>query len=196
MPLSEIASMLLDWKAGLANQRDASGSTPMHYAASNDNITAVKNILGKAPSVIYIQDVEGSSPLHVAARMSNYSAISCMIEYCPDSFELRDNRGCNFLHIVAQHDGREINHNRHDLKKLTSLFDFVSQSPELKILVDERDTEGNTPLHFASINGFSEVILQLLKKTKANTTLMNNKGKTALDHAASLGNFFLMVQSS
>ncbi|XP_078182383.1 protein ACCELERATED CELL DEATH 6-like [Carex rostrata] len=176
----EIASMLLDWKDELANERDTSGSTPMHYAASNGNVTVVKNILDKVPLCVYIQDQEGSSPLHVAAQMAHYSALLCMIDHCPDSFELHDNQGRNFLHIVAQN-GYGFNIN------------LVSRSPDLKKIVNERDNEGNTPLHCASTNGFSKTISHLLRASKADSTLMNNAGKTALDHAVSISSFFLMA---
>ncbi|XP_078149942.1 protein ACCELERATED CELL DEATH 6-like isoform X2 [Carex rostrata] len=189
----EITSMLLDWKAELANKKDASGSTPVHYAASSGDVTTVNTILDRVPLAVYIQDQEGSSPLHVAARMCNCSAISCMIDICPDSFELCNNHGQNFLHIVAQHGGKEINLNGHDLKNIISIINLVSRKPDLKKLVNERDNEGNTPLHYASMNGFTEVILHLLKVSEADTTLMNNEGKTALDHAVSLDSFFLMA---
>ncbi|KAJ1700331.1 hypothetical protein LUZ63_000110 [Rhynchospora breviuscula] len=188
----EIASMLLDWKAELAYGKDASGSTPLHYAASNGDITVVKNILNKAPLTVYVRDQEGSSPLHAAARMHHYSVISSIIDHCPDSFELCDNQGRNFLHIVAQHVGTE-NHNCDGLKNLNLIIKLVSQRPDLKMLVNERDKEGNTPLHFASMKGFPEVLLHLLKASKADTTQMNNDGKTALDNAISLSSFSLMA---
>ena len=137
MPLSELRSMLLDWKAELANKRDASGSTPLHYAASSGDVTIVKSILDRAPLAVYIKDQEGSSPLHVAAQMRNCSAISCIIDHCPDSFELRDNNGWNFLHIMAQHGGRDINLNRHDLKNIISIINLTSRKPYLKKLVNE-----------------------------------------------------------
>ncbi|KAJ4745702.1 Ankyrin repeat family protein-like [Rhynchospora pubera] len=141
----EITSMLLDWKSELAYGKDASGSTPLHYAASNGDITVVRNILNKAPLTVYIRDQEGSSPLHAAARMHHYSVISSIIDHCPDSFELRNNQGQNFLHIVAQH---------------------------------------------------VEVLLHLLKASKADTTQMNNDGKTALDNAISLSSFSLMASTT
>ncbi|KAJ4801934.1 Ankyrin repeat family protein-like [Rhynchospora pubera] len=188
----EITSMLLDWKSELAYGKDASGSTPLHYAASNGDITVVRNILNKAPLTVYIRDQEGSSPLHAASRMHHYSVISSIIDHCPDSFELRDNQGRNFLHIVAQHVGTET-HNRQGLKNLNLIIKLVSQRPDLKSLVNERDNEGNTPLHFASMKGFSEVLSHLLKACKADTTQMNNDGKTALDNAISLSSFSLMA---
>ncbi|KAJ4813747.1 Ankyrin repeat family protein-like [Rhynchospora pubera] len=191
----EITSMLLDWKSKLAYGKDASGSTPLHYAASNGDITVVRNILNKAPLTVYIRDQEGSSPLHAAARMHHYSVISSIIDHCPDSFELRNNQGQNFLHIVAQHVGTET-HNRHGLKNLNLIIKLVSQRPDLKRLVNERDNEGNTPLHFASMKGFSEVLLHLLKASKADTTQMNNDGKTALDNAISLSSFSLMASTT
>jgi ankyrin repeat protein len=186
---SEITTMLLEWKPDLANEKDASGSSPMHYVASSGDETVVKNILDKAPLSVYIQDQEGLSPLHVAAKMGHQSVLCCMIEHCPDSFELRDNHGRNFLHFI------EINLSNPVQKKLYSIIKLVSRSPDLKKLVNERDNEGNTPLHCASLYGLSDTILNFLRASKADSTLMNNAGKTALDHAVSLSSFFLMVES-
>jgi ankyrin repeat protein len=167
----------------------------MHYATSSQDVTAVKSILEKTPLAAYIKDEQGSSPLHVAARMCNYDVIDSIIKCCPDSFELRDNRGCNFLHILAEHGGGKIDLNPNVKQNLISILKFVSRSPELKTLVNERDSVGNTPLHLAARSGCSEVILQLIK-SEADTKLMNNEGKTALDHALSLSSFFLMVRSN
>jgi ankyrin repeat protein len=186
---SEITTMLLEWKPDLANEKDASGSSPMHYVASSGDETVVKNILDKAPLSVYIQDQEGLSPLHVAAKMGHQSVLCCMIEHCPDSFELRDNHGRNFLHFI------EINLSNPVQKKLYSIIKLVSRSPDLKKLVNERDNEGNTPLHCASLYGLSDTILNFLRASKADSTLMNYAGKTALDHAVSLSSFFLMVES-
>ena len=63
----------------------------------------------------------------------------------------------------SRHGGKEINVNGHDLKNIISIINLVSRKPDLKKLVNERDNEGNTPLHFASLNGFSEVILHFCK---------------------------------
>ncbi|KAJ1693245.1 hypothetical protein LUZ63_009943 [Rhynchospora breviuscula] len=214
--------MLLLWRAELAYEKDASGSTPLHYAASDDDVAVVQKILDRAPLAVYIRDEEGSSPLHVAARMCHYSTINSMIDRYPDSFELRDNQGRNFLHIVAQH-GWRINSlalisplmaqycrrisslaqrisplmaqrgNRHGWRKLAKRINLDCQG--LKILVNERDNEGNTPLHWASMNGTSDMIMELFEVNKADTTVINNEGKTALDHSISLDSAFLMVIS-
>jgi ankyrin repeat protein len=94
---------------------------------------------------------------------------------------------------VAKHDAREINLNHHDTKQVISIINFVSQGPDLKKIVNEMDNGGNIPLHFASMNGFSEIILHLLKDSAADTTLINEEGKMVLDNAFSLNNFFHMV---
>ncbi|KAJ1693246.1 hypothetical protein LUZ63_009944 [Rhynchospora breviuscula] len=207
----ELTSMLLQWRAELAYERDASGSTPLHYAASDGDVAVVQTILDKAPLAVYIQDEEGSSPLHVAARMLHYSTIDLMINWCPDSFELRDNKGRNFLHIVAQlRGGRIISYvqdaqhamvswpsnlcYRLGLKKLNKTGKRINLDHHgLEKIVNERDNEGSTPLHCASMNGSSAMIWELLQVNKADTTVINNEGKTALDYSILLDNVFAMA---
>ncbi|KAJ4783923.1 ankyrin repeat family protein [Rhynchospora pubera] len=199
----EITSMLLRWRAELAYERDDSGSTPLHYAASDGDVAVVQTILDRAPLAVYIRDEEGSSPLHVAAQMCHYSTIDSIIDRCPHSFELRDNQGRNFLHILVQ-PVREINFSRYSLiEKL--LLSLGLKPPAiigkqinldrygLKKIVNERDNKGNTPLHWASMFGTSTKIMELIEIQKADTTVINNEGKTALDHAISQDSFSLMV---
>ncbi|KAJ3690587.1 hypothetical protein LUZ61_019751 [Rhynchospora tenuis] len=205
----ELTSKLLDWRPELAYERDDdSGSTPLHYAASDGDVVIVKEILGKAPSAVYILDKEGWSPLHVAARMCHYSTIELMIETCSDSVELRDNQGRNFLHIVALHGGRISSFLRNVLyhlgpknlakpgKKIFSEACWLAANGKkinyLKKIVNERDNEGNTPLHCASMNGSSDIIRELIK-VGADKTLINNEGKTALDYSISQKSVFSMV---
>ncbi|KAJ4813412.1 Ankyrin repeat family protein-like [Rhynchospora pubera] len=146
---SEITTMLLNWRPELAYERDSSGSTPLHFAASDGDVDMVQKILDIAPLAVYIQDEEGLSPLHVAARMCHYSTIDLIINWCPDSSKL----------------------------------------------LDERDNEGNTPLHCASMIGSVGMISELIQ-VKADTKVINNEGKTALDHSISQDSVFLMARST
>ncbi|KAJ4801632.1 Ankyrin repeat family protein-like [Rhynchospora pubera] len=208
---SEITTMLLNWRPQLAYERDSSGSTPLHYAASDGDVDVVQKILDIAPLAVYIQDEEGSSPLHVAARMCHYSTIDLIINWCPDSSKLRDNQGRNFIHIVAQHGHIVAQHGRikpphysffqkiaiiYGLKKTATFVEKLNlEGHGLKNLVNERDNEGNTPLHCASMIGSLRMISELIRE-KADTTVINNEGKTALDHSISQDSVFLMARST
>ncbi|KAJ1700676.1 hypothetical protein LUZ63_000455 [Rhynchospora breviuscula] len=201
---SEITTMLLNWRAELAYERDSSGSTPLHYAASDGDVDVVRKILDRAPLAVYIQDEEGSSPLHVAARMCHYSTIDLMINWCPDSSKLRDNQGRNFIHIVAQHGRIKLSNYgfsqripiMYGLKKIATFGKKINlEGHILKNLVNERDNEGNTPLHCASMIGSVGMILELIR-VKADTTVINNEGKTALDYSISQDSVFLMARST
>ncbi|KAJ4803743.1 Ankyrin repeat family protein-like [Rhynchospora pubera] len=138
--------------------------------------------------------------------MCHYSTIDSIIDRCPHSFELRDNQGRNFLHILVQ-PVREINFSRYSLiEKL--LLSLGLKPPAiigkqinldrygLKKIVNERDNKGNTPLHWASMFGTSTKIMELIEIQKADTTVINNEGKTALDHAISQDSFSLMARST
>ncbi|KAJ3690588.1 hypothetical protein LUZ61_019752 [Rhynchospora tenuis] len=199
----DITSMLLHWRPELAYERDDdSGSIPLHYAASDGDVDVVQEILDRASSAVYIQDKEGWSPLHVAARMCHYSVIELMINRCSDSVELRDNEGRNFLHIVALHGGRISSSLKnvlyhHGSKKLAKPGNKINLDHRhcLEKIVHERDNNGNTPLHCASMNGSSDMIKELIK-LGADETLINNDGKTALDYSISQGSVFLMAHST
>ena len=53
--------------------------------------------------------------------------------------------------------------------------------------VDERDNDGNTPLHLAARYGHTKCVLILLEDGKADMSIVNYDGKTALDLAKQYG---------
>ena len=53
--------------------------------------------------------------------------------------------------------------------------------------VNKRDAEGNTPLHYACLKGYRDIV-SLLLENKADATAVNNQSETPLHAAARTGN--------
>ncbi|CAL4982043.1 unnamed protein product [Urochloa decumbens] len=179
---SEMIHLLLEWSPTLADQVDSSGSSPLHFAASDGNRKIVKAILCAAPpGAVYRKDsCGGLSALHVAARMGHHGVVKDLLRIFPDAGELRDDDGSTFVHAAAR-------------EKRSKVVSLAVENPMLHGLLDAQDRDGNTPLHLAVAAGAPGVVEALLRKGKVQADVLNNDGHTAFDLAAGSTHFFTMV---
>ncbi|CAD6255836.1 unnamed protein product [Miscanthus lutarioriparius] len=179
---TEMVELLLKWSPELVDQVDSSGSTPLHFASSNGDLTIVRAILSTAPPTrtMYKKDSGGQSALHVAARMGHAGIVVEMVRRCPDAIELRDDDGRTFVHTAAR-------------EKRSNVVALATTTAFQRGHLDTQDRDGNTPLHLAVAAGAHSVVKDLLRKGKVRTNVLNNDGHTAFDLAAGSTNFFTMV---
>ncbi|KAI4989432.1 hypothetical protein ZWY2020_036749 [Hordeum vulgare] len=182
---SEMVRLLLDWKPcgpSLASQADGTGSTPLHFASSDGDLSIVSAILSAVPpSAVHVRDSDGGlSALHVAAGMGHVRVAEALMKACPDAAELRDDRGGTFVHAAAR--GGHFEVVRLAIKKQTLLG-----------ILNTQDGDGNTPLHLAVAARAPAVAEALMSKGKARADAMNKDGQTPLDLAAKSTSFFSMV---
>uniref|UniRef100_A0A0E0MD72 PGG domain-containing protein n=1 Tax=Oryza punctata TaxID=4537 RepID=A0A0E0MD72_ORYPU len=178
---SEMVHLLLQWKPELAIQVDCNGSTPLHFAASNNNRSVVSAILRVAPpSTAYMKDMEGLSALHVAARLGHDDVVKELIRFYPDTAELRDGHGETFLHAAAR-------------ERRSSVVSLAIKNPMLGGLLNAQDAGGNTPLHLAVVADAPDIVEALLRKGNVQTDVLNDDGHTPLDLASKSNSLFNMV---
>ncbi|XP_073004956.1 uncharacterized protein [Typha latifolia] len=149
----KIAEELLKWNQMLAKSADNSESTPFHYAVSTGNDKMVKLLLAHDTSQAYIADSGGLFPVHVAAIRGRFSVIDKLLRHCPNSDELIDNKGRNLLHTAVKHRRKEV-------------VQYVCERPELAKSMNDRDYEGNTPLHLAVSSGEQGIVSLLIHPNK------------------------------
>ncbi|KAI8003057.1 Protein ACCELERATED CELL DEATH 6 [Camellia lanceoleosa] len=129
--------LLLEWKSDLIKETDEYGWIPLHYAARYGNKDGVKRILKKDKSVAYITtDEEGveMTALHIAAAHGNVDVMEELLLCCPDCWEMVNGKGQNVVHIAVEMKQEEVT--KHILKKSWIIY-----------LINQKDIEGNTPLH-------------------------------------------------
>ncbi|XP_074269812.1 uncharacterized protein LOC141592849 [Silene latifolia] len=122
-------------------------------------------------SAAYIQDNEGQTPIHIATQNSNFNGAKLLIRSYPDCIEIVDNKGQNVVHSAA------------NLGCLNTFERFLRKVPKCDSLINEKDGDGNTPLHLLvattptlPIHGcFFKLPLFLKRHKNLNVRVFNNK---------------------
>ncbi|CAD5166510.1 unnamed protein product [Musa acuminata subsp. malaccensis] len=168
----EITRMLLQQRASLTRKADAAGLVPLHFAAARGDLEMVRLLLQNDESTAYLRDNGGASAIHVAASFGHVNVIKHLIETCHGCTEVRDGEGGNFFHVAIS-------------KRREQVVRFVATSPSLTDLLNEPDSDGNTPLHRAIISRDMPIIQMLSSSPSVKLSATNNRGQTALDVALS-----------
>ncbi|MDR3285127.1 MAG: ankyrin repeat domain-containing protein [Holosporales bacterium] len=186
--------------------------TPLNMAAVNENLEAVKRLIGVKGISPDVKDNEGFAPLHRAARHGWVDVVQALIRIGADK-NVKDNKGFAPLHWAVRHGRVEVvqalirigaDKNVQDREGLTPLHWAVRYigiredaneivQALIRIGADKnvQDREGLTPLHWAvryigRRKGAKEIALALIK-AKANVNVGNKNGCTPLHIVAQYG---------
>ncbi|KAH7837011.1 hypothetical protein Vadar_008527 [Vaccinium darrowii] len=182
----ESTKKLLEWKKDLINQMDVYGWTALHYAACNGSEKGVKELLAVDRSGVYItsktectivsrRGVSSESsfpndglgtPLHIAAAYGHISVIEALLSYSPDCWEVVDGNGQNVLHIAVD-------------MNMESVIKFLVNQSWVRHLINQKDNQGNTPLHLLIASDCK--VDELWKHRSADRHAFNGKNMTPVD---------------
>ncbi|XP_010665820.2 ankyrin repeat-containing protein At5g02620 [Beta vulgaris subsp. vulgaris] len=138
---AEMVGKMLEKGTSLIRIQDDEGLTPLHCAAAEISKFKLLKILLyydkkdlNESSALYIQDNKGRTPLHIAVLRVNWDAIKKLTTCRPDCIEIVDNHGQNAVHYAA---------------KWGCLYKFETflKNGHFDNLLNEKDMDGNTPLH-------------------------------------------------
>ena len=149
-------------------QKDGSGWTPLHMAVHMGNKEFVKLLLENENSSAYLKNKASLSALHIAAKKGNVNVMKGLTTACPDIYELLNERYQSAPHDAAESGERVA-------------VEFFLKRPEFNGLINERDINGNTPMHLAAINGHYGIVSLMARCGSVNPNAMNIKGSTTMD---------------
>ncbi|XP_057990380.1 protein ACCELERATED CELL DEATH 6-like [Hevea brasiliensis] len=165
----DLTRKIRDKNNSLTKEQDKKGWTPLHYASYFNLIPIVEMLLADDnKSAAYIGDNHERTPLHIAiiCGKSHLKVMKKIMSDCPDCCELTDNRGRNILHFAVESGSFKG-------------VQIITEEPSLANLINQKDKEGNTPVHLVAAFGFEEC--SLTEHHLVDKKAVNNKNLTALD---------------
>ncbi|GMP38938.1 hypothetical protein CsSME_00009988 [Camellia sinensis var. sinensis] len=159
---------ILEKKKFLTEIADEDGWTPLHYAAHFNHVKMVRLLLRQEKSAAYTPNKEGKTALHIAASRGHTESMQELVSQCPDCCELVDGRGQNALHVAVENNE-------------AGSVGLMLKNPLFGSLINEKDVNGNTPLHLLATWGC--YIRSLIIEPRVDKSAYNAENLTALDIA-------------
>lgn len=127
-----------------------------------------------------VLEVDGFSECFYSCKHSNTQIASLLLQYSPYSFQelvrMKEYSKVRwFLNTQIIGNGLPISIKARDVKMTSLLLDHYVE-------IDERDEDGNTPIHLATMKNDIPLMEQLINKS-CNVNIRNNAGKTPLFYA-------------
>ncbi|KAG8364699.1 hypothetical protein BUALT_Bualt18G0025700 [Buddleja alternifolia] len=166
----DILKLLWEKDTSLFQQRSGEGKNPLHAAVCMGYTEGVKFLLNKHYEFAYMKDKQGFYPIHSASSKGLVNIIDLMLQHRPDTRELLTAHGQNMLHVAAR-SGK------------CKAVEYMLKMPELEKLINEKDEDGNTPLHLATTYGHPKMVSILVRDERAILNLVNNHRQMPLDIA-------------
>ncbi|KAK7334889.1 hypothetical protein VNO80_26655 [Phaseolus coccineus] len=150
--------------------KDDKGRNSLHYAASTGYLYGVEYLLRHCHTCNMEKDNDGFFPLHLASAFGHTKVVKKLLENCPDPREIVDNKGRNIVHIST-------------IIGQFNVVKYVLQdtNDEVKDMINDKDCDGNTPLHLAASHSRPKIVQALTWDTKVDIHCLNNNNQTALD---------------
>ncbi|XP_044178516.1 transient receptor potential cation channel subfamily A member 1 homolog [Acropora millepora] len=140
--------MFLVQQGGDVNVVDNSGSSPLHYAATKGNLTAVRELLQCDGIKIDHMDEYGSTPLHCAVTCSDGKVVKALLDAGAD-LRAKDDEDRTPIHLACIEG---------NIDAVLVLLEHVKNSENLRHM----DEYGSTPLHCAVTYSDAKVVKALL----------------------------------
>ncbi|XP_016566812.2 ankyrin repeat-containing protein ITN1-like [Capsicum annuum] len=128
-----------------------SNRTPLHAAVIQEHKIALDHY-GVGISLYARNLTYGTTAIHIAASEGDVNMINKLLNHCPDSWDMLNSNHQNDLHVVVLNNQDKVVH-------------FLLDSDKCDSLVDEPDSDGNTPLHLVVVSG--NHVLELIKHSRA-----------------------------
>ncbi|XAR49027.1 hypothetical protein NMG60_11032049 [Bertholletia excelsa] len=161
---------LIDYgpESPLMKKMDKYGWTPLHYAAHCEHIEIVRKLLDRDSSTAYISAVEDEhqTALHLATRKGHIEVMKSIFSHRPDCWEAANSRKQNILHMAVESQKERGIH-------------YILKQPWSGILINQKDIDGNTPLHLLSAFGMD--VSELITDSRTDKLAFNKLNLTPMD---------------
>ncbi|XP_052114938.1 protein ACCELERATED CELL DEATH 6 isoform X2 [Arachis duranensis] len=154
----------------LISLRDEDGETALHFAAYVGFVECAQILLKSSALTGMEQNKKGNLPIHLACEKGRVEVVKELLQQeWPSPKVCLNQKGQNILHIAAKN-GK------------ANLLKYLLRNKKIEpFTINEKDKNGNTPLHLAAKNLFPEVLFVMTGDERVKLNYVNNDGLTALD---------------
>ncbi|KAM3268296.1 hypothetical protein P3S67_031237 [Capsicum chacoense] len=161
------------WNKPLCKEPDLWGWNSLHYAVKLGLADVVSDMLGWKKSLVYLpagSENDWTTAIHIAASEGYVYMINKLLNQCPDCWDMLNSNDQNALHVAVFNNQDNIVH-------------LLLNSDKCNCLVDDPDSDGNTPLHMLAASG--NRLPELINYHRAKKMSFNKENQTPLDIALS-----------
>ncbi|XP_054781924.1 protein ACCELERATED CELL DEATH 6-like [Prosopis cineraria] len=166
------------------------GNSPLHAAISERNIAFVKEILDNKKELKFLKDENENTPLHYAAYAGYVEGVRELLKESTLVPLFQRNSQNNLpIHVACGQGHVQVVEEL--LRKQGPCTTMRGQNEMVKYLlnhskvssesVNEKDLNGDTPLHLAARKLYLWTLFHLSRDKRMNVNLVNNRGLTAHD---------------
>ncbi|PHT48789.1 hypothetical protein CQW23_12997 [Capsicum baccatum] len=162
------------WNRSLCEEPDVGGWNSLHFAALLGLKEVVSDMLGWKKSLAYLpagSENDRTTAINIAAGAGKVDVLHELLNQCPECWEMLNSNGRNALHEAI-------------LYSQENVISYLLKSRKWDKLIEDPDSDGNTPLHLlASSNFWGYVPLELKDHPRAKKISYNKENKTPFDVA-------------
>ncbi|XP_078153110.1 protein ACCELERATED CELL DEATH 6-like [Carex rostrata] len=161
-----IYKIMMDFR-DLAKEENKSGQTPIEYAVHRNQPDVIEIMLNYVRSLGYhVNKKEGNNPLLIAAASRGHiDAARAILKHCPDA-PYHNEAGLTILHEAIIQDQEEF-------------VGFIMGNRQLDKLINMRDNNGNTALHYAVQKCNPRIVRSLLAHGEIDVRIYDSNGLPA-----------------
>jgi ankyrin repeat protein len=141
---------------------DKKGGNLLHLAASMGFLFGARLLVSRCPVAASQRNEEGNLPIHVACQKGHLAVVRELLTYWFDPMDFLNEKGQNILHVAAE-------------SGQMKLVEEILGNRDLEALINEKDYDGNTPLHLAAMYGRPEIVQALVSDKRVDKRIVNNE---------------------
>lgn len=166
----------------LLDNRDTNGNTLLHYVCSDGRMDIIEKLISidDFGKVLCAKNINGYTPIHFACMGGHTVLIKFFCENFPEYIHFKNNNDQTIFHVIFS------------CKNTHVITDFIEIIKEDMYLINEKDDDEESPLHYAAAYGYVDVVKKLVL-CNININEPNHFGSTPL-HIASARGFIDIVK--